>query len=238
MPRQPAGRTRTDLLHERLRTDILCGRLRPGQRLKFPELCEEYGASVGAAREALARLVAQGLVRTQSRQGYEVTPLSQEDLRELTTARVEIESLVLRLAVAEGDVAWEARVLGAHHVLECTPFTAGDAREITEEWPAAHAAFHGALLAGCTNRRLLDTARSLRGEAELYRRWSVTYGGEPDRDLAAEHRGLLDAVVARDPELAAERLREHIAHTARLLLTAITDQAAPEGATTEGASTA
>lgn len=226
MARQAAGRTRTDLVHDRLRSDIMNGRLRPGQRLKFPELCEQYEASVGVAREALARLVSQGLVRAQSRQGYQVAPLSQEDLADLTTARVEIESLVIRRSVVEGDVEWEAQVIGAHHVLERAPFTTeDDPRQLTDQWSAAHAAFHRALLAGCTNRRLMEAAASLRAEAELYRRWSVSFGHEPDRDLAAEHRGLMDAAVARNPDLAADRLREHIAHTAQLLITCVNEDA-------------
>lgn len=227
MARQAAGRTRTDLVHDRLRSDILGGHLRPGQRLKFPELCERYEASVGVAREALARLASQGLVRAQSRQGYQVAPLSQDDLADLTSARVEIESLVLRRSVVEGDVGWEAQVIGAHHVLERAPLThEDDPRQVTDRWADAHAAFHGALLAGCTNRRLMQTAASLRAEAELYRRWSVALGHEPDRDLAAEHRGLMDAAVGRDPELAADRLREHIAHTAQLLISCATEDAA------------
>lgn len=230
MARQAAGRTRTDLVHDRLRADILDGHLRPGQRLKFPDLCEQYDASVGVAREALARLASQGLVRAQSRQGYQVAPLSQDDLADLTAARVEIESLVLHRSVVEGDVEWEARVIGAHHVLERAPFTAPDEpRRVTDQWAGAHAAFHGALLAGCTNRRLMQTAASLRAEAELYRRWSVSLGHEPDRDIAAEHRGLMDAAVARKPELAADRLREHIAHTAQLLITCVDGDAAELG---------
>ncbi|WP_300009078.1 FCD domain-containing protein [Pseudonocardia sp.] len=226
MVRRAAGRTRTDLVHDRLRSDILDGHLRPGQRLKFPDLCEQYDASVGVAREALARLAAQGLVRGQSRQGYQVAPLSQDDLSDLTSARVEVESLVLHRSVVEGDVEWEATAIGAHHVLERAHFTApDDPRRVTDQWADAHAAFHNALLAGCTNRRLMQTAASLRAEAELYRRWSVSLGHEPDRDISAEHRGLLDAAVARDPDLAAERLRQHIAHTAQLLITCADEDA-------------
>src|SRR4051812_863352 len=120
--KQEASKTRTDEVHRKLRSDILGGRLVPGSRLKFPELCERYNVSVGAAREALTRLAAEGLVKTQAHQGYMVTPLSHEDLADLTRARVEIESLVLRISVMEGDVQWESRAVAAHHVLERAPF--------------------------------------------------------------------------------------------------------------------
>jgi DNA-binding GntR family transcriptional regulator len=81
-----------------------------------------------------------------------------------------------------------------------------------------------ALLAGCGNRRLQEMALKLREEAELYRRWSVSLGYEPARDVAGEHRALLEAALARDPELAAERLVDHISHTARLLISCAEDE--------------
>ena len=43
--------TRSEAVHDRIRADILGGQLRPGQRLKFPELSERYGVSTGAIRE-------------------------------------------------------------------------------------------------------------------------------------------------------------------------------------------
>jgi DNA-binding GntR family transcriptional regulator len=220
-----SGSTRADGVYQRLRRDILGGRLVPGERLKFPDLCRRYETSVGAAREALTRLVADGFVRTQSYQGFSVMPLSHEDLAELTYARLEIESLVLRLSVREGDMAWEAAAVAAHHLLQRAAFLAqDDATHPTDTWSAAHAAFHGALLAGCRNQRLLAMATGLREEAELYLQWSVSFGREPDRDLAGEHRALLDAVVARDASRAAELLRDHIAHTAQLLISCATDE--------------
>jgi DNA-binding GntR family transcriptional regulator len=211
--------TRTDGVYQRLRADILGGRLVPGQRLKFPELSQRYETSVGAAREALTKLAADGLVITKAHQGYLVTPLSHQDLAELTKARVEIESLVLRLSVLEGDMHWESQAVAAHHLLERTPFRNDDDPDHpSDEWAAAHAAFHLALLTGCGNQRLLNTARSLRQEAELYLHWSVSFGNEPDRDIPGEHRQLLDAAIARDADRAQELLRDHIAHTAQLLI--------------------
>lgn len=210
--------TRTDALYRRLRADILGGRLVPGQRLKFPELSQRYDTSVGTAREALTRLVTEGLVRTQSHQGYTVTPLSYEHLAELTQARVEIEALVLRLSVRDGGMPWEGQLVATHHLLERTTFIAPDDPDHpADEWATAHAAFHVALLAGCPNGRLLAIATGLREEAELYRQWSVSIGHESDRDLPGEHHGLLMAAVNRDADLAAELLRDHITHTAQLL---------------------
>lgn len=225
MARTNGGGTRAEHACQLLRADILGGRLTPGQRLKFPELGKRYDASVGVIREALTRLAAEGLVRTQSHIGYVVTPLSHEDLGELTTARIELESLVLRRSVREGDMNWEASAVAAHHVLERTPLIdPEDPAQVTDEWSRVHEGFHLALLAGCRNGRLLGMTRTLRREAELYRRWSVSLGHEPDRDIAGEHRGILDAATERDADLAAERLRDHIAHTTQLLISCAEDE--------------
>ncbi len=208
--------TRADDLRRRMRTDILSGVLRPGERLQFPEMCRRYGTSVGVLREALTWLGSQGLVKTQAHQGHVVTPLSRSDLDELTSARLLIEPAVLARAVEEGSVDWEARVVAAHHVLTRTPrVEAGDPTRPSEEWAPAHEAFHAALFSGCSNQRLLAITEGFGHGAALYRIWSIPY--EEKRDVAAEHRGLVEAAVGRDAELAAQRLHDHIAHTAELL---------------------
>jgi DNA-binding GntR family transcriptional regulator len=213
--------TLSDDVRARLRADILSGRLLPGCRLKFPLLSSRYDVSVSVLREALVRLAEQGLVQSEPHQGFVVTPLSRENLGELTDARIELESLVLRRSVVEGDLSWESRLVAAHHTLERTPYTVqGDDDRVDDCWSEAHAAFHQALLDGCANRRLLQMALGLRDEAELYRRWSQPLGDEPSRDLVGEHRALLDAALARDPDAAARALCTHVRHTTELLLAA------------------
>lgn len=215
----PTKQTRAESVQAHLRADILAGRLAPGERLKFPELSDRYAASVGVTREALARLASQGLVQSQTHQGYIVTPLSKDDLLELTRARIEIESLAFRHSILDGDVEWEGRAVSAHHVLARTPLTEADGTgRMSDEWARVHSHFHDTLLDGCRNRRILGIARSLRQESVLYQRWSVSLGNEPGRDLPAEHKALLDAAMARDVDLAIERLQDHIAHTAELLI--------------------
>ena len=208
---------RAEDVRHRIRRDILAGRRKPGSRLKYPDLCESYGASVGAVRDALAVLATQGLVRKEVRRGHIVTPLSKDDLSELVAARLTVEPAVLRSAVANGDVRWEARVIASHHALARTPkLDAEDPAHASEEWAARHTVFHQALFSGCRNERLVATTRSLAAEACLYWRWAIPL--ESADDVAAEHAGLLDAAIARDANLAAERLSAHIVNAALLLL--------------------
>ncbi|MDI9979452.1 GntR family transcriptional regulator [Rhodococcus sp. IEGM 1307] len=212
-------RTRQQVAYDALRADVLSGRLEPGQKLPFAEMCERYGTSVGVIREALTRLVGEGLVQSVPQIGFTVTPLSRSDLLWLTDARCEIEILTLRRAIRDGDVTWESSVLAIHHQLErCPQMDPDDPARFNERWAQLHASFHETLLAGCENPRLRRTAYDLRAAAELYRRWSVPLGHSSDRDIAKEHRDIVEAVLARDTELAAALLHRHISLTTEFLL--------------------
>jgi DNA-binding GntR family transcriptional regulator len=217
--------TRTERVFSALRSDILGGVFTPGQRLRFADLRERYSCSAGVAREALLRLAEQGLALAEPQQGFRVTEVSVTDLADLTEARIEIETLVLRHAIRTGGVAWESQLLAAHHRLERTAQRdASNAKRFSEEWAAVHAAFHDALFAACPNVRLRSTARSLRDSAELYRRWSLPIGHDDDRDVAGEHKALLDAALEGNWQRASVVLTEHIKRTTRVLL----DVVAPE----------
>ncbi|MFD7790209.1 GntR family transcriptional regulator [Streptomyces sp. NPDC059759] len=216
--------TRAGAVYTQMREEIFQGALNPGQRLRLIELAERFSVSQSVIREALTRLAGQGLVVAAPQQGFSVVALSLEDLNELTEARVDIESLVLRRAVERGDITWEASVVAAHHHLVNTPTTLPSG-ELNSEWFTVHERFHQSLLEGCGNDRLLAVALSLRDAATLYRRWSVPVGHDYDRDVAGEHRALTDAVVARDASTASRLLAEHIDRTSASLRAVVQNDA-------------
>lgn len=209
--------TRADVVYRCLRADILNGRLEPGSRLRVEALSEAYGVSSGVLREALPRLVGQGLAVRAPQQGFRVISVTVEDLLHLTEARVAIEVLVFRMSIEHGSTDWEASVVANHHTLTRTP-EYDDAGDISDEWAAAHARFHGSLLDGYPNLRLRAIADSLRESAEVYREWSNKPGEAHHRDVAAEHKAICDYALARDVEAAGEALRSHIELTTKLLL--------------------
>lgn len=211
-------RTKTDDIYDRIRADIFSADLPPGQRLKFPELCARYGTSVGVAREALARLAAERLVRPQAHQGFTVAELSAAELEDLTLARVELESLTFRLSIGSGDEHWETQVVASHHLLTLRDPSVADTGHFDDAWHRAHEAFHAALLAACPSHRLIEMSKALRAETELYRHWAERMPLTLVRDVPAEHKALCDAAVARDADLGVKLLQEHIALTTRILL--------------------
>src|SRR6201994_4830140 len=117
--------TRTEQVYEVIRSELLNGGLRPGQKLKMVELTERFGVSQSVIREALTRLTEQGLLVATPQRGFRVRDLSIEDIAELTETRIQVESLALRLAVQRGDLQWETGILAAHHRLDPTPGTPG-----------------------------------------------------------------------------------------------------------------
>lgn len=105
---------------------------------------------------------------------------------------------------------WEAGLVAAHHLLERTPMCR--AGELNDDWLPVHAGFHLALVSGAGNRRMLEITRRLREEADLYRRWYLA-GQDLQRSqeqVAAEHRELLDASLAREASTAGALMRQQL----------------------------
>jgi DNA-binding GntR family transcriptional regulator len=198
-----------------VRADLLSAQFRPGQWVKVSDLQKRFGVSISVVREALNRLTAEGLLLSSAQRGFRIADLSLADLQDLTDARIKIETLVLRESLDSGSAAWEAELVAAHHLLTRTPMQSPDGT-LNPGWVRVHASFHEALLAGCPNAHLRAVAMSLRDKAELYRM------GAPlpsrSRDVAAEHRPLMDLALARKREEAAALLESHIDHARRAVV--------------------
>lgn len=219
---------------------MLDGKVRPGERLKPADLGETFNVSVGVVREALTRLAEQRLVISTHNQGFRVVSLSQQELVDLTEVRVTVESLALRLAAERGDLRWESEVLAAHHRMANTPRRSTEQPDLmTDEWSAAHRAFHTTLIQACGVTTLLEFCDQLSDTMELYRRWSAP-ASRGRRDVAGEHRRLMETVLARDPEAAMAALRDHYEGTTRIVLDSglltdsIPDRSAPAGKSENG----
>ncbi|USX56296.1 GntR family transcriptional regulator [Lentzea sp. HUAS12] len=214
--------------YEQIRNEILSGRLAPGQPLRVAALTAQIGVSMSVVREALTRLSEQGLVIASPNQGFRVIPLSEDDLVDLTGLRVTLECSALERSIDRGDVNWEALVVSTHHVLERSPAPSSGLGE-RERWTAAHADFHDALSSACGSPRLLGMVRQLRGSAEIYRQWSGAPGVLRGRDVAGEHRMIMELATARRAPEAVSALREHIESTTRLVLESRTPPAESPG---------
>jgi DNA-binding GntR family transcriptional regulator len=203
----------------RLRKEILDGDLTPGLRLKPAELGQRFDVSVSVVREALTRLVEQGLATSDPNRGFQVVTVSTSQIQDLTELRITVEQLALKWAIERGDVAWESEVIAAHHRLLATPRRDNlHPTSTTEEWAIAHREFHHILIRAAGFGEVVDLCSRLFDSAELYRRWSAPASGN-QRDVDGEHTDLMRAVLARDTERAHVMLRDHYRLTAELVLT-------------------
>jgi DNA-binding GntR family transcriptional regulator len=213
------AKTQSDRVFEALRADILGCRVVPGSKLRINDIAEVLQVSLGAVREALSRLGAEGLVIAESQKGYRVTPLSVSELRDLTDARIEIERILLSRSIARGDLEWETGLVGAWHRLSKIDERAvDDPRRLSEPWFVAHASFHAALVGGCGSPKLLQIRSQLYEQSERYRRYSAPLA-ESERNIALEHQLIFDATIARKSAEAVELMVEHLTKTAAIIIT-------------------
>ena len=182
-----AKTTQAETVCQRIRQEILEGRLLPGAKLNIKALEQRFEVSLGAIREALSRLGAEGMVTAESHRGYRVSPVSKEELLDLTRTRVELESLCLSKAMQHGDVEWETGIVAAAHRMERLQETSTRSRGPPDPWNQAHGAFHEALVSACPSAWLLRMRAVLYAQSERYRLLSVPLDTDHHRDVKNEH---------------------------------------------------
>lgn len=196
-------------VYQRIRGDILFGRLAPGAKLKLDQLKAQYDISVSTLREILNRLTSERFVLAEGQRGFEVSPISRQDLKEVAALRQLIEAHAIENAFAAGDVEWEARVVAAHHKLASMEdkMNSGDRGE-TELWKRYDWQFHQTLISACGSQTMMETHASVFDKYLRYQIMALGFRGDVGM---REHRMLLDCALARDARKAREVLAVHIA---------------------------
>ena len=208
---EPPG-TFIEAVQQRLRADIVSGKLAPREKLRLSELKTRYEMGASPLREALSRLVGEGLVTFEGNKGYRVRELSREDLADIAYMRTAVETFAIRTAIERGGLEWEQGIVGAlHGLLTLTRDTATD-RASLDAWNIAHDRFHEALISACGSPRVMETQRRL---AEHHNRYRRTYMGDnlPRQLLIDEHSAIAEAALARDADRAAALLGQHMVIT-------------------------
>ena len=198
-------------LLEVLRADMLSGAIQPGVKLKIPELCERYEVSTGAVREALSRLVPEGLVDFEDQRGFWSTPIDLAGLHDITRVRILVERETIRDAIMHGDKKWEDDVVRAHEALSEIDRHSGDAE--VREWTARHKNFHLSLISACSSPWLVRLHNLFYDQTERHRLVIVAASDilhRPVRDVDAEHAKLVEMVLTRDVDRAMFLMESHL----------------------------
>jgi DNA-binding GntR family transcriptional regulator len=190
-----------------LRDRILSGDIAPGTRLPELQLVAEYGVARPTVREALQRLVHQGLLQRRPNHSACVPALTPAAVSDIFFARLPLELLSVRTLIERGTEVPAAREAVAR--LQAVPEDAHWSQVVE-----ADLAFHHALITAVDSPRLSRLHASLEGEirlciAQLRPIWHTPAA------LAEEHRQVLDGILAGSSAAAEARMREHLEKAVR-----------------------
>lgn len=166
--------------------DILDGVLLPGQRLTEGDVARRMKLGKTPAREALRRLVFEGLVSLQPRNGYKVASITVRGVEELCGLRLATEPAAVALAARRLNAAQLAQL----EELAKVTYDVND-RESVREYLRVNREFHGVIAGACGNRRLAALVDQLHFES--YRIFQVQLINYPDN---AQHTRLHEELVA------------------------------------------
>jgi len=194
----------TDWVYEELKSAIVDLRLAPGDPLREATLADQLGVSKTPIREALTRLEQEGLVETTSFKGAVVTGYSRQDLLEIYELRELLENAAARTAaesMADADRDRLDRICRESRKLKKNHDAAGLAALIS--------AFDDVLFEQVRNSRIRALIENLRAHLTRIGHLTAEIPGRIDASVD-EHEKIVQAIAARDPELAERQMREHI----------------------------
>lgn len=204
----PAG---VVLAYEKLRTAIVEGEFRPGERLVEQKIAERYDLSRTPIREAIRRLDAEGLVSSERNRGAIVREVGPDEIHDLYELRARLESYAAELAAERStpDEVTELRV-----AVEGFGALVGDTERLgsldhVRELNDANGTVHSQIVAGAHHVRL---ASMLRRTVDI----PLVFGAFRNFDLGDLQRSdlfhhlIADAIERGDGGRAAGLMREHI----------------------------
>lgn len=195
--------TFASIVTERLRAAIVNGSLKPGSQLSEVELAENFGVSRGPVREALQRLIQEGLLLSEPHRGVFVPVLTNDDVLDIYLAREALESAAIRSIVANNTSAAASQALDEF-------VTQMEEAEAAGDWEAVgifDLQFHVALVEASGSQRLQRMFSTVISETRLC--LGVLTKADARADLVQEHRQICDLMQAGKTEQALAVLGSH-----------------------------
>lgn len=215
---KPAAKSQSlaDHAYELLRREIITCALAPGTEISEQDLAQRLSMSKTPVREALSRLIQDGLAEIFPRRGYRVTPVTVKDVNDLFVIRSNLEGLAAELAVkraSDDDIERIAKLAAG------VPYSR-DQHVTVAAFIEANDRFHIALAEASGVPRLAAHITSYLEESAR-----IFYMGAVARDIAPEtqgdHQHIVEALRLRDADKARAGVMQHCENTRRGLLTAL-----------------
>jgi DNA-binding GntR family transcriptional regulator len=193
---------RADLVQEKIREAIHSGKFQPGERIRETEVAQWLNVSRTPVREALRRLESEGIVTFASWRGVVVAELDRQQIAELYAMRQILEGAAARLA-AQHISATEL------DLLKRLQSQATNKSLTLEALAKLNRKFHEVIYVSTHNRYLLQMLNSLRSALALLQGTTYSLKGRTET-AASEHRAIVEAIEARNPDAAEAAARTHI----------------------------
>ena len=193
------------LIADQLREGIVAGTFASGEQINEAQLAERLQVSRGPVREALHRLVQEGLLEGRPNRGVFVKQVTRRDLAEVAEAREIIECAAAEVITACDDA--ERERIAQSLVTATEPMTAAIAADDRDGLRRADLAFHALLVRSGNNTRLLRAYTTLATEALIC---MLHFDSEPDDDLIASHLEIAELLRAGRMDAVHAALHQHL----------------------------
>ena len=197
---------------DRLRADILAGLYPGGAQLLEAELALTFGVSRGPLREAMQRLVQEGLLRSAPHRGVFVTEVDEDDLLDVFFVRETLETAAIRKICSEGRQGIVADALTEIAERMDRALKGGD----TAAGGDLDFEFHRTLVDAAESDRLSRTYATVQAETRLCLH-RLMGGYRSSKDLAEEHFRLAKTIRSQDLGAIETELQQHLSNPARYL---------------------
>jgi len=200
------------VIARQLRNAIIHGGIRPGAQLGEAELANRLGVSRGPLREAMQRLVQEGLLRSEPNRGLFVIELTADDVSDIYLARTAIERAAVS-AILDGDPVRSSVVLAKAHAALARAAKRANSEAISD----ADLAFHQALVGEAKSPRLKRMHDTLLAETRMCLA-ALEQTDYVPADLVVEHGTIVEAVRLGDRRRAERLLTSHADEALRRLV--------------------
>ncbi|WP_304113841.1 GntR family transcriptional regulator [Mycolicibacterium bacteremicum] len=215
-PLPTADGRRDEQVMEAVRAALDAGVMQPGVKYSVYQLAAALGISRTPVRDALLRLEEVGLISFEARQGFRIQLPDPREIADIFAIRLALELPAVARAAQICDDALAGRLRDRMAAMDAARF-AGDVRAFAQQ----DQLLHDDILAAAGNARSRVIVRSLRESTRLL-------GATTERalsDIDAEHRPVIDAIIANRASDAVSAMRSHLTSTGRLLVEqAVRDQ--------------
>lgn len=204
-----------EVIFNTLREAIIVGELKPGERLMEVQLAEKMGVSRTPVREAIRMLELEGLVSMLPRKGAHVAELSVKDIMDVLEVRASLDGLATSLAA---DRITEDEVKSLKHVQ--VQFANYVEKDNLQGLIKKDVEFHEIIYRASRNDKLIQILSNLREQVQRFRVIYLKDYVSP-KELIKEHAEIVDAIIAKKPEVALSAAETHIRNQENTIIKAL-----------------